>query len=35
MEANPVGPVGVVADGIDMAAKRNEENEIEGARCRA
>ena len=30
MEANPVGLVGVVVDGIDMAAKRSEECELEG-----
>ena len=35
MEANPVGLVGVVVDGIDTAAKRSEECELEGVRYRA
>ena len=34
MEANPVGLVGVVVDGIDMAAKRSKECELEGVRYR-
>ena len=35
MEVNPAGPVGVVVDGIDMAAKRKEESVLEGTRYRA